>query len=176
MSIVSQLVGLAQPWADVYNESTTLQASVMFAHLAGVLVSGGAAVVTDRATITAASRSSADRLQQLGALRASHRMILMGLGVTCVSGVLLLGGDIESLVTAPAFLVKMGLLIMLLANGVLLMRAESGPSLVAVSTTTVVTAPAEDASTWRRLTVLSYVSLVLWFALLLASTFLVTSA
>lgn len=168
MSLVAQLVTMVQPWADRYNDSTTLQSLVMFTHIGGVVLSGGAAVTTDRATLAAARRSPADRAHALVTLRTSHRAILLGLGVVLASGVLLLAADLETLLGSTAFWVKMGLLALLSANGFLIMRAERP-----------VTAPAGDAGEsrqWATLSALSVSSLVLWFAILLSSTFLVTSA
>jgi hypothetical protein len=173
LSIVTQLSAAAQPWADLYSGSTTLQAGVMFAHLGGVLLSGGAAVTTDRATLSAWRLGLVARQRHLATLRTSHRMILLGLGVTISSGVLLLGADIETLIVSVPFWVKMGLLAALLVNGLLITRAErptpgSNGGALDVS-------PAATRQ-WLQLRVLSYSSLVLWFALLLASTLLVTAA
>lgn len=168
VAVIAQLAAAVQPWADRYNDSTVLQSIVMFAHIAGVVLSGGAAVTTDRATLAAARRSPADRAQALVALRSSHRAILIGLGGVLASGVLLLAADLETLLGATFFWVKMGLLVLLAVNGVLLMRAErpvaAGPGDVGAE------------RQWRTLSALSISSLVLWFALVLSSTFLVTSA
>jgi len=168
MSIVAQLAAAAQPWADLYNHSTVLQSFVMFAHLGGVLLSGGGAVTTDRATLAAARREPGERAHALQGLRASHRAILLGLGVVVASGILLLAADVETLLGTPVFWVKMGLLVALLANGALITRAErpipAPPS------------PEGERRQWKRLAGLSYASLALWFALVLSSTFLVTAA
>jgi hypothetical protein len=177
LSLVTQLAEVAQPWADLYNDSGALQAAVMFSHLAGLLLSGGAAVAIDRSTIAVARRTPDERLAYLTTLHASHRLIVTGLGVTLVSGLLLLGGDVEVLLTTPAFWVKMVLLGLLLANGGLLLRAEAqAASPPAMHAPPPGTAPGAAAAAWRRLTTFSYVSLSLWFALVLASTVLVTSA
>ncbi|HEX4932398.1 MAG TPA: hypothetical protein VFV33_04410 [Gemmatimonadaceae bacterium] len=168
MSIVAHLVAAVQPWADAYNDSTPLQALVMFAHIGGVVMSGGAAVTTDRATLAASRRTPDARAQALATLRASHRVILIGLGVVLASGLLLLAADLESLLGSTAFWVKMGLLTLLAVNGALLMRSERP-----------VPAATDDAGArrqWRALTRRSVTSLVLWFALVLSSTVLVTSA
>ena len=44
------LLRMAGPWAALYGDSPPLQAVVLFAHLAGLLVGGGFAVAADRAT------------------------------------------------------------------------------------------------------------------------------
>jgi len=115
-TVVTQLAAIAQPWADVYGDSGALQSTAMFAHLAGLLLSGGAAVAIDRSTIAAARRSPAERAAHLTTRRTSHRLILVGLGVTLVSGVLLLGADVEVLLGSTAFWVRMGLLALLVTS------------------------------------------------------------
>lgn len=168
MSIVAQLAAAAQPWADLYNDSTVLQSLVMFAHLGGVLLSGGGAVTTDRSTLAAARRAPEERAHALQGLRTSHRAILLGLGVVIASGILLLAADVETLLGTPVFWVKMGLLAALLVNGVLITRAERPLAALA--------GPEGERRQWVRLRGLSYASLALWFALVLSSTFLVTAA
>lgn len=168
LSIVAQLAAVAQPWADLYDGSTVLQSGVMFTHLGGVVLSAGAAVTTDRATL-GAWRGGADvRERQLATIRASHRAIAVGLGVSIVSGLLLLGADVQTLLLSLAFWIKMGLLVALMGNGLLIVRADR-----AASDDVPVSSPDSQGV---RLRALSYASLVLWFAVLLASTFLVTAA
>lgn len=168
MPILAQVVEAVRPWSDLYSGSTVVQSVVMFAHLGGVVLSGGGAVTTDRATLAAARSAPEARAHALQGLRSSHRAILLGLGVVVASGMLLLAADLEALVGAAVFWVKMGLLVALLANGALITRAERPHA-----------APAGaegERRQWRRLARLSYASLALWFALVLSSTFLVTAA
>jgi hypothetical protein len=160
MSILAHLVAAAQPWADLYNGNQVLQSGLMFSHLGGVLLGGGTAVVADRATLRAATRTVAERDRQLHELRRTHQVVLLGLAFTVASGVLLLAGDLDALARTWALRIKLALLGALLVNGWLITRTER-------------TMPPGDARQWRTLAALARVSLVLWFTLVLVSTFLV---
>ncbi len=161
MTAVQALSQIAQPWAAIFNDSRAVSSGVMFAHLSGLVLGGGGAVAADRASLRALRASEAQRQSHLRELGLVHRVVLSGLSVTFLSGILLAAADVETYATLPAFWIKMGLIALLLGNGLFMQRTEH-----ALTTGT----PA-----WRRLHVAAVASLVLWFAVLLASTFL-TSA
>ena len=161
MTALKAISDMVQPWATAYSNSRLLSSAVMFSHLAGLVLAGGGAVATDRASLRAVRASATQRASHLRELALVHRAVLWGLGLTFVSGVLLAAADVETYATLPAFWVKMGLILVLLANGALMQRTER-------SLTT-------GAPVWNRLRDAAIASLVLWFAVLLASTFL-TSA
>jgi uncharacterized membrane protein len=133
----------------------------MFSHLSGLVLGGGGAVAADRASLRAVRASATQQASHLRELRLVHRVVLWGLSITFLSGLLLAAADVETYATLPAFWVKMGLIVLLLGNGVSMQSAER--------------ALAAGAAAWRRLHTTALASLVLWFAVLLASTFL-TSA
>ena len=161
MTTVQTLSNLAQPWASLFSNSRVVSSGVMFSHLTGLVLGGGGAVAADRASLRAVRASATQQASHLSELRLVHRAVLWGLSITFLSGILLAAADVETYATLPAFWLKMGLIALLLANGVSMQRAER--------------ALASGTSAWRRLHVAAVVSLVLWFAVLLASTFL-TSA
>jgi hypothetical protein len=161
MTAVQTLSTLAQPWASLFSNSRVVSSGVMFTHLSGLVLGGGGAVAADRASLRAVRASAAQQASHLSELRLVHRAVLWGLSITFVSGLLLAAADVETYATLPAFWIKMGLIAMLLGNGVSMQRAER--------------ALAAGTVAWRRLHVTAVLSLVLWFAVLLASTFL-TSA
>ena len=165
MPIITQVAVAVKPWANWYNDNSMLQSRTMFVHLSGVLLSGGAAVTTERATPAAARRTDEDRARKLTALRTSHKAILIGLGATLLSRVVLLTADVETLILAPAFVIKMGVRAALLANGYLLTRAEGSVSVDQTHST----------RQWATLKQLSYASLALCFTRVLASTSLATT-
>lgn len=158
------LAGLLEPWANVYDDRPWLQTAVTFVHLAGVMVGGGFALAADRATLAAVPDDGAARRRHLDALRRTHPPVLAGLGLATVSGLLLLAADVERFGESRAFWIKMLLLVLLLANGALLARAER--RLHALDEL----APAS----WRPLRAAAGRSLVLWLAVLLAGTSLLT--
>ena len=161
MTAVQELTQITQPWASIFNNSRALSSGVMFAHLSGLVLGGGGAVAADRASLRAVRASESQRQSHLSELGLVHRVVLWGLSVTFLSGLMLAAADVETYATLPAFWIKMGLIGLLLGNGLFMQHAERVLS--------------AGTPAWRRLHVTAVVSLVLWFAVLLASTFL-TSA
>ena len=161
MTAVQELTQITQPWASIFNNSRALSSGVMFAHLSGLVLGGGGAVAADRASLRAVRASESQRQSHLSELGLVHRVVLWGLSVTFLSGLMLAAADVETYATLPSFWIKMGLIGLLLANGLFMQHAERVLS--------------AGTPAWRRLHVTAVVSLVLWFAVLLASTFL-TSA
>lgn len=164
-TVVATLAQFAEPWASAYGDSSVLQAGVTYAHFTGLLLGGGVAVATDVGTLRAARRAPGERGVRLADLARAHRLVLAGLALTSASGVLLLAADVEALLPAPVFWVKMALVGLLLANGLVMTRTEHA-----------VRAERVDAARgWHRLGVAAAVSLTLWFAALLAGTLLVNA-
>ena len=161
MPVVEMVSRLAEPWASLYNNSRALSSGVMFSHLAGLVLGGGGAVAADRASLRAVRASATQQASHSRELALVHRAVIGGLSLTFASGLLLAAADVETYATLPAFWVKMGLIGLLLTNGVWMQRTER--------------TLATGAPAWKRLHASAVASLVLWFAVLLASTFL-TSA
>jgi hypothetical protein len=161
MTAVQTLANIAQPWATIFNDSRAVSSGVMFAHLSGLVLGGGGAVAADRASLRAVRASATQQASHLSELGLVHRVVILGLSVTFLSGLLLALADVETYATMITFWIKMGLIALLLGNGVFMQRAERALSI--------------GTPAWRRLHVAAIASLVLWFAVLLASTFL-TSA
>jgi predicted ATPase len=156
------LVHATQGWARVYADSGPISIGVTYIHLAGLLLGGGAAVAADRETLKAAREAEPGRADHLAFLGTVHGIAMAGLATLAVSGLAMLLADLETFWSAKAFWIKMSLVVLLLANGLLMRRAEQ-------------MAPAMPAAAWRQLTWTSVASLVLWFAILLASTILASS-
>jgi len=161
MTAVQALTNLVHPWATLYSNSSIVSNGVMFSHLSGLVLGGGGAVAADRASLRAVRASATQQASHLRELGLVHRAVIWGLSITFASGLLLAAADVETYATLPAFWVKMGLIMLLLANGFAMQRAER--------------AIGAGSPAWGRLHRTAIVSLVLWFAVLLASTFL-TSA
>ena len=149
------------PWSALYGDSVLVSATMTFLHLGGVLVGGGFALAVDRATLRTAAGDPAARARHLGELGAIHRPVLAGLSLALVTGVLMLAADLESLWSSPFLWGKLGLVALLLGNGVAMKRAESR-----------LRAEPEDGRAWRRLRAAAVVSAALWLAVLLAGTLL----
>ncbi len=151
---------LVQWWAHLYSDSKALSAAITFVHLAGILVAGGLALATDRASLLLRAEAEHDVSRELDRLAGVHRLVLTGLGVVAASGVLMLLADLHTYLTAVLFWAKMTLIILLLANGWVRMRAERGLQ--------------NGLDAWRRFRATSVASVVLWLSVLLAGSFLST--
>jgi len=146
---------LLATWASVYSNSALLKTALGFAHLGGLLVAGGGAIAADRAVLTAPQDDADERRRHLAKADATHRYVIAGLVAVMLSGVLLCAADLDTYLASRVFWLKMGLIVVLLGNGLLLARAERA-------------AKSGAASGWPRLRRASVASLALW----LITTFL----
>jgi hypothetical protein len=160
MSLVTAVSELAAPWAHLYNDSKLVSTSVTFLHLGGVLLGGGFAIASDRATLRLPRTSPGAERVHLDELHSIHRPVLIGLTLTFLSGLLQFGADVETFLPAPFFWIKMTAIALLLGNGAVLQRAETE---LRRGT------PAPERA-WRRLRQSAWASLGLWFGTLLLGT------
>jgi hypothetical protein len=164
--VVDVLSRLAHPWASLYNDSPALQTIVTFLHLASIFLGGGFAIATDRETLLAMNARVTGQMRHLAHLHSIHRPVLFGLTLALASGFLLFAADVETFARSPIFWVKMLLLALLLANGYLLSRTEAALRMGQV----------DAPNLWARLGYISYASMALWLAVILAGTLLVNQA
>lgn len=163
MSMLEHVTRLAEPWATLYADTPALQTATVFAHFGGFFLGGGFAIAADAATMRASRSADGHRRRQLAYIHGIHRVVLIGLAATLLSGVLMFTADLETLATAPVFWVKMGIVALLLANGGVMALTES--SLRART--------ADPQRGWRRMRTSAICSFALWFAAVLAGTMLV---
>ena len=156
------LVHASQGWAKLYADSKPVSIAVTYVHLAGLLLGGGAAVAADRETLKAARETEPVRADHLAFLGTVHSIAIAGLAMLALSGVAMLLSDLDTFWSARSFWIKMGMLTLLLANGLVMQRAEK-------------LARSVPAAAWRRLKTTSIASLALWFAILLTSVVLANS-
>ena len=140
-------------WAHLYSDNKTVSVTVTYVHLAAVLVAGGLAAAADREALIASPSPSPD----LAAVHPPHRLIVIALLVIGLSGILMTLSDVHHFLTSAVFWTKMGLILLLLGNGALRLKAEHAVRL-------------GIAAGWSRLRRTSIASLVLWFVILLAGT------
>lgn len=149
-------------WGQFYHRTAAVSATLTFLHLAGILLGGGLAVATDRASLRLSPATVPDWSQELDRLASVHRWVLTGLAIIFASGLLMMLTDVETFATSAVFWTKMGLITFLLGNGFVRMRAE--------------TALRQGvAAGWERFRRTSVASLVLWFLILLAGALLHTT-
>lgn len=161
------LVQFVEPWSQLYSDSTVLPVLIVFGHLAALVFAGGLAVTMDRATLRASRGPAEFRWRQLEALAVAHRLVVTGIALSFVTGVLLFTADLETYFVSWIYWTKMTLIVLLLANGFAMTRAEARIS----------SAPnAADDIGWKRLRMTAIASLFLWFAIAFAGVALVKAA
>jgi hypothetical protein len=152
------------PWQDLYSDSAVISITVTALHLIGMLVGGGLAIAADRATLRIADEKPGERERHLGELNAIHRPVLIALALLFVTGIAMIASDVATFVVSPVLWIKLGLVALLVINGVVLERTET-------------TLRADgDASLWARLRVGAQFSIALWIATLVVGTVLVSAA
>lgn len=161
------LVKLVEPWSQFYGDSTIAPTLVVFGHLAALVFAGGLAITLDRATLRAARGAAEFRSRQLEELRAAHRFVLIGIGLSIVTGVLLFTADLETYFGSWIYWTKMGLIVLLLLNGYRMTRVEARISS---------TPNAADEAGWKQLRTTAILSLILWFTIAFAGVALVKAA
>jgi hypothetical protein len=149
------LVDTFKPWSDFYGHSPLTETVIVFAHVGGLLLGGGLAVASDRATLRALALPPDERASHRRELAAVHRWVLTGIALVVVSGVALAASDVETFWDSPIYWTKMGLVFALLTNGFVMTRAEG--------------ALADDdsasATGWRTLRRTAIASVGLWFVI-----------
>ena len=142
-------------WTSFYSNHAVIRTFLGFFHIGGLVLGGGCAIAADRTVLLASKRSTAEKSSQVEALRGTHRIVLISLGVVIASGLLLLASDADNFLHSILFWVKMGLIVALMANGLLLVRAERR-------------AESDITGAWRTLTITSTMSVALWMLTTLA--------
>ena len=118
------LTDLATNWSSYYSNHALLRTLVEFAHIAGLVVAGGAAIVSDRAILAGIRRGDVERHTLLNSVRHTHGVVLTGLVAVMTSGALLLLADLDTYVSSRLFWTKMALVALLVVNGLVLTAAE----------------------------------------------------
>lgn len=154
-------VSLVARWAHLYSDHKAVSEAVNFVHFGGVLLAGGLAVAADRATLRL-SRAHLDGGTSSWALTeiaGVHRLVLGGLGIVLITGLLQTFADLDTYLTSVVFWSKMALVLVLLGNGWIRLRAENAVR-------------AGDRGGWPAYRRTSVASLMLWFTLVLFGTIL----
>jgi uncharacterized membrane-anchored protein len=171
-TLVTTAAHLFAPWQAAYSDSTVISTSVTTVHVVAIVFGAGLAIAADRATLRHARGDDGERLRLLGEIHATHRPVLIALALMFVSGAGLAAADIKTFVGAPVFWIKLGLVTLLLMNGVVLERTEAslkkGNSLEVLSRD-------RSRKMWKRLRRSAVLSIALWTATIVAGTALVNA-
>ncbi len=168
--IVHELAKLVSPWNSLYSDSKVVSTAVTSLHILALLFGGGLALAADRTTLRALKRPEAERVSQLRELRSVHRPVVIALALLFASGVAMALADVNTFAASPYFWVKMGLVALLMANGLYLLVVER--RLNAAVDRAGPPAPVVEPVLWRHLRRASVASLTLWGLTALAGALL----
>lgn len=157
MMFAAGLRDLAVDWGSYYSNHAFVRTIAEFAHIGGLVVAGGAAMVADRGILAAIRRGEVERTSLLNSVRNTHAVVLSGLVAVIVSGVLLFAADVDTYIASRLFWTKMALVALLMINGLVLAAAERRA------------ASGHDLS-WGTLRWTAIASLALWFLTTLTGT------
>ena len=158
------LISLTKPWADFYSDSKLAETLVTFAHVGALLVGGGIAIAADRTTLRTAS--DVERKRHLLDVGESHRAVVISLVVVVLSGLLLFASDVESFWGSWIYWTKMGLVVLLLVNGLRMQGIERRAA----------ADPVVSTAHWSAFRGAAMVSLALWLVTSLAGVALLSYA
>jgi len=142
-------------WGSFYSNHALARTLITFAHIGGLVAAGGAAMTVDRGLLASARRTSDGGRAQLAATRSTHGFVLWGLVLVTVSGLLLFAADVDTFWASRLFWIKIGLIALLVVNGIALMWSERRAS-------------SGDAAAWRTLRWTAAASITLWMLTTLA--------
>jgi cytochrome b subunit of formate dehydrogenase len=157
VTLAFALRDLTVDWGSYYSNHAVLRTLIAFAHVGGLVVSGGAAIVADRGVLAAIRRGDAERTTLLTSVRNTHAVVLIGLVTVMVSGVFMFAADVDTYIASRLFWTKMALIVLLMINGLVLTRAERR-------------ATAGEHVSWGTLRWTAIASLALWFLTTLTGT------
>ncbi len=115
------LTSLLESWTSIYSNHAALRTGIEFIHIAGLVGGGGCAIAADLVALSVTGDASAQGAT-VELLARTHGVVLLGLAALLVSGLLLFAADVETFLYSRVFWLKMGLIALLLVNGVLLRR------------------------------------------------------
>lgn len=177
IALVDSLVKTFAPWQSLYGDSKAVSAAVTSVHLVAMLFGGGYAVAADRAVLRARPATSLDAARLLGEIQALHLPVVIALTVLSLSGLAMAAADVETFAHSPVFAAKLAIIVLLLVNGLLLLRTERAlrriiePGLQAGGGMTT-----ELRSQWRRLRGNAWASAALWTAAVVVGVVLTNAA
>jgi len=138
-----------QTWGSFYANHAAIRTLVAFVHVGALIAGGGLAVAADRALLMHMD-DDFTRQTLLESLGGTHRLIIGSLILITISGLLLFASDFETFLYSKFFWIKMGLVGLLVVNGLVLWGAERR-------------ALGGDHGAWGTLRVTAIASITLWF-------------
>ena len=158
--LIRDLVGLTAGWRSLYSHSASVETSLVGTHVLSTVVAGGLALAHDRGTLRARRWTTAIQEHHLSEL---HLTIVIALAICMLSGVALFASDVRTYVVSVPYWIKMGLIVLLFGNALIMTVAERD---LRVDVGAVATAA------WTRIRASSMASAFLWLSIVFVSVVL----
>lgn len=152
MSLVETIAAIVEPWNRLYSHSKPLSTAITFAHVGSLVVGGGFAIASDRATLRVQHVDLDERKRYLRDFATIHRPVLVALVIIVASGLSMALADVETFLVSPVFWTKMAVVATLLANGLTIHRTERA----------LTANPAPSNRMWHRMRIGAIASITLW--------------
>jgi hypothetical protein len=156
--------GIATWWSSYYGNHQLASVTIRYLHLAGLLLGGGTALFADRRVLGVRRAGAEAQEEVLEELSRLHTPIVSCLFVVGAAGILMTTADTATFLVSKLYWIKMALVGLLVANGVLLLRVERRARHIGV------------VAGWPRLVAVSTISAVLWLTILFLGTLLTVAA
>jgi hypothetical protein len=163
VSVVDTIAGIVKPWADFYSHNKAVSVGTTWVHIAALVVGGGTAIASDRIVLKSGRLDTDARRRLLSEFTQVHRPVIFALAVSAISGLAMLLSDIPTFLVSPVYWTKMGLLVLLLANGYGIQLTEQKLALD----------PSPTNRLWKRFSYGAIASITLWLSVSLAGVILV---
>ena len=116
---------MIESWVSIYANQACCAPAVSFLHIAGLVGGGGCAIAADLATITAVRDGVVSASDATAPAKRTHRIVVLGLvaprGQRPVAAS---RADVETFLYSRIFWLKMGLMVLLISNGLAVVRGE----------------------------------------------------
>jgi hypothetical protein len=159
--VLASVDAFAEPWQKLYVHSSIVATLVLFGHVAGLLVAGTLTLSTELGALRLDPHDAEARRRYARDVTPPRRAIAIAFAIAILSGVLLFLTDLEAFAVSTVFWTKMGLVALLLANGVVASRLDARLSRASTG------ASGAEQLVLRRRRASARVTGVLWFALVL---------
>ena len=125
--MLDELLAFTEPWANLFANNSVVSTAVAVLHVLAIFTGGGLAISADRRLLRARldeTLKSEHIRAAVSELASTHRAVITSLAVALATGLLLLASDIGTFAVSRVFWTKMSMIVILLANGMRMRRAE----------------------------------------------------
>ena len=158
MSILAQITSW---WSSFYGNHQIVSLVIRYLHLTVIVLAAGTALFIDRQVWRALRSGPPERESVLTMLTRSHPRVVPWLAVIAATGVLMTAAETSTFLASKLYWIKMALVAILLANGLVMLAAERRVG---------------ARAGWSRLAAISTISAILWLVILFLGKLLTVAA